>query len=132
MDGGSDYADNNFGATAPSGGGNGGSRAGRGAGRRQGSAGGGLGAEVPARWVAGETGRVVARLSNPLRVPLEVESIVAVVEGARVQAFPTRVLLPPKAEFHEVRVKLANMGAVGVHGGTEDGERGTGVVLSYG
>ncbi len=30
------------------------------------------------------------------------ESITAVVDGARVQAFPTSVLLPPKAEFHEV------------------------------
>lgn len=79
---------------------------------------------MPARWVAGETGRVVARLSNPLRVPLEVESIVAVVEGARVQAFPTRVLLPPKVEFHEVRVERANMGAVGMHGGRVDGGRG--------
>ena len=64
----------------------------------------GPGAELPARWVAGETGKVVARFSNPLRVPLELECVKAVLDGgARVQAFPTSVVLPPEAKFHEVR-----------------------------
>lgn len=83
------------------GGGGGGSGSG---GRRRGGRGYGAGeVELPARWAAGETGRVVARLSNPLRVALEVTSMKAVLEGGKVQAFPTTVLLPPKAEFHEVR-----------------------------
>lgn len=64
----------------------------------------GPGAELSARWVAGEIGKVVARFSNPLRVPLELQRVEAVLDGSpRVQVFPTRVVLPPKAEFYEVR-----------------------------
>lgn len=50
-------------------------------------------------------GQLTALCCSPLpfQVPLEIESITAVVDGARVQAFPTSVLLPPRAEFHEVR-----------------------------
>lgn len=67
-------------------------------------AGPGPGAELPARWAAGEIGKVVARFSNPLRVPLELQRVEAVLDGSsRVQVFPTRVELPPKAEFYEVR-----------------------------
>lgn len=72
---------------------------------------------MPARWAVGETGRVVARFSNPLSVPLEVESVRAVMDGARVQAFPTSVVLPPKAEFHEVGVCVCFMCERGGKGG---------------
>lgn len=66
-------------------------------------AGPGPGAELSARWAAGEIGKVVARFSNPLRVPLELQRVEAVFDGSpRVQVFPTRVVLPPKAEFYEV------------------------------
>lgn len=66
----------------------------------------GLARKVEVLWAEGQTGTIVAVLSNPLCVPVFLSAVFPVLQGARHKIFPVAVHIPPNEAHFEVELTV--------------------------